>query len=305
MTSGEAEKPPWAPRAYAMMIDADRKVHLHINNKLIELPMSDAVAAAVVAHHGSRSIPATNVRALFVGGIPHVHRLLKDRLVPEGPYTVLLSHVALDAIGSTQSLEPIDAPPCGYFGRLFVCLPSSYEGGAITVASDCMFRVPDSAAGDSTEVQTSPQGLLAVYASTPVTVSPITRGVRVLLVFNLVYKDPVAHSRCGPPTDAEAVTAWIPASAFKFTASFYGRLLTQPSTWLAFEELCATDIRFVTAVAASKKFEISLAYSMSGGDVVYAPWPACTVPNGVVLGASRINISSLRGQFPSACFLRR
>ncbi|KDO33887.1 hypothetical protein SPRG_01767 [Saprolegnia parasitica CBS 223.65] len=275
MTS-EADGVPWAPRAYAMAIDADRKVVLYVDGKSIELPVSDVVTAALVARHGTNTIPAKNIRTVFVGGLPR--RLVKDRLVPEGPYTVQLSHLALDAIGSAQSLEPMDAPPRGFFGRLFVCLPSRYEGGGIA-------------------------GLLAVYASTPVTVSPITRGVRAVLIFNLVYRDPLVHSRCGPPTEAEAVAAWIPASAFKFTASFYGSLLTQPSTSLAFDELCAADIRFVAAVAASKKFDIGLARYMPSGLVAYAPWPACRVPQGVVLGASRINISLLLGKRHSACFV--
>ncbi|KDO31881.1 hypothetical protein SPRG_03097 [Saprolegnia parasitica CBS 223.65] len=232
-TDQRTDVPAWAPQAFATAANVVGPAALYIDDDRIDLPLTDAIAARYA------NCDTTNVRAEFAGGWSAVHQWLKERLVPEGPCSVQFSHLAVDTVGSASSLEPMAPPPTGCFGRLLVRLPSRYAGGGIT---------------------------------TPMRLAPITRGVRAILVYYLVYSDPTTHSRCQPPTDAEAVAAWIPRCAAKLLPFFYGCQLTQPSSTLSFEPVSATDVRFLSAVAATKAFDDDV--------IAYTPWPGCKCRKG-------------------------
>ncbi|EQC30952.1 hypothetical protein SDRG_11425 [Saprolegnia diclina VS20] len=275
MQPGSAALDPWRPRAFAVT-QGDASVL--VDDKQLDLPVDNAVAASLVARFGNR-VSSAHIDATLAQGLKSVQRFVKGVLVPEGPFTLALSQLALDTLGgdNTLSFTPLDSSPPGTFGRLLFVLPSDYDGGKVCV--------------DHQDVDLAPHRILALYNATSLTTAPVTRGYRAILVYHLIYTSPTAHVRCAPASDADALDAWLCAAASANSPAWlYAYALRGPISNLAFNALCPADLRLVRDVAASGRFDVCLAHLRDG---VYdewkilseiAPYPWCGLSTAAAVG---------------------
>ncbi|EQC38426.1 hypothetical protein SDRG_04135 [Saprolegnia diclina VS20] len=150
---------------------------------VVTWPLSLAHAAALAALDvANGKVPPT---AFSFAQPKKWRQVVKRVLSREVAYAItdadlVLSHLVVDAVGSSAALVPNEMPPDSY-GYMVLHLPSTYDGGDMTFAYGYITETwtPDKA---SVEMVTTFRDLIATSA-------PITNGVRMALVFRLVVQN--------------------------------------------------------------------------------------------------------------------
>ncbi|EQC27065.1 hypothetical protein SDRG_15075 [Saprolegnia diclina VS20] len=149
-------------------------------------PVLSAQHEQLSAEYGKASVvPATdlliaNQRAFEEALLQTVvHKLLSTLGIRASNVGVVLSHLCIDAVGSTDVLRA--APSCiaNAFGTLIVLLPSFHTGGVLT------FRRQTHAITLPHDAAERPRGFDGVFINTTIESTPVTSGRRLALVFDL------------------------------------------------------------------------------------------------------------------------
>ncbi|KDO33640.1 hypothetical protein SPRG_19259 [Saprolegnia parasitica CBS 223.65] len=188
---------------------------------------------------------------------------VKTALAPEGPFHASLAHIAFDAVGDMSTFG-VAHRPLGTFGTLYVALPRHARGGEVTFRrghdwNKCLLSRRSGAPQHS---------YAACYRHTHVTAAAITEGDRVLLVYNLIYNDPAAHTRDYPASIDEAA-----AHLRRLGTMDHDRLNVQRGCPVlqqgtSFETLSGVAKDVLTAFLQSGVYDVALATLVPDNDVV-------------------------------------
>ncbi|KDO17336.1 hypothetical protein SPRG_17215, partial [Saprolegnia parasitica CBS 223.65] len=206
------------------------------------------------AHHCI--LPATCVRIankaawtslLQTSLLPAVQKTLGVTSIRVG---AVYSHLCVDAHGSSASLTP--RPNIAYaFGTLLVTLPTSEEGGTMTVARG----------GHSTTQCPSPltAQVLATFSDATITSAHITSRRRVVLVYALVAVDG-DFVKVPPTRDAALAALTAIAERPPLRMQRIGvRIKTCDRCRIAsFSDLGPQDVTLVDALLATGRFDVAL-----------------------------------------------
>ncbi|KDO25558.1 hypothetical protein SPRG_20676 [Saprolegnia parasitica CBS 223.65] len=184
-----------------------------------------------------------------------MRRAVNAALKPSGPFHVVLSHIAIERADVTPPTTPL-ARAEGSFATLLVVHSSSVAGGGDVAAT------LDTVTTTSTLEATS---YFAYYNDCTVAKTPITRGTRVMLVFDLVYNDPTQLHRSRPMSLA-AQYAELQAlmTPTRQAHSLYAVPLCDhydDDDGLDFDELPVRDMQLIERLLAADCVDVALVFA--------------------------------------------
>ncbi|OQR98277.1 hypothetical protein ACHHYP_08941 [Achlya hypogyna] len=200
-------------------------------------------------------IPAAKIsfesRLITTRDLSTIRKKITHVLQPEGAFQLKLSHLAIDTVGSRSCLLR-DARPHGAFATLLLFLPSDNHGGDLCVTWD----------GQSTTCRSQYHSFMAFYNSCEVEVPPITNGSRSVVVYDVIYDNPSAHTRDVPPSLAPLLPLLRAAADVpRQPDSVLAFNLVQQYKALDFTALETPDAQFVAGLVAADCFDVALVHT--------------------------------------------
>ncbi|KDO35460.1 hypothetical protein SPRG_18790 [Saprolegnia parasitica CBS 223.65] len=209
------------------------------------------VMDAYKASHGVAIVPAAHLTIESDDWREAMDTVMRqhiaDAFLPQGAFSLQLSHFVLDFKGSASSLVPTTRP-ARTVGSVYLHLSSMYTGGEVTLTSAGGLT----RAWEATKFLTRLQ-CLVLSPSTTISVDPITYGQRAILVYHLVDESPSTYFD-------EAVAKLTAASCVRHPVFSVGGIrLAAPNPTLSRDKLAPVDLDFARALLASGAYDVVVA----------------------------------------------